>query len=445
MKRLVMYKPAAALVMLLVIVAEAGAAQVEIVVRDSGGAAARVQAPVSASVDHQQLFGQRVALDRLQLVETTDAKNEAGQAVMLQFEPASPGSLRGTLWWLMPPGPQGVRRFRPTVGTKRVPAVLSACYDEARELVEVAEGALPVLRYNHGTVPPPPEIVAHFEKNRDHPLYYARGDYIHPLFGPDGQQLTDDYSLNHPHHRGVSWSWPVVRWKDEVRDLWAVRVLPTQPGGIWARPVAIRRAAAGPVLAAIDAENVWKWADQQPIVREEVVIRAFRATQRHRFVDVEVRLTALAEGVAIGGRPGAGYGGFALRTFPAFEKRQIAMYIEPPEAAPRRAWFHLTGVFPGGKGPAGVAMFEHVTNLGYPNYPDPEGLNRVPDQYPPWRCVLPSFPGAREVPLPKGESLVLKHRLWIHPGFSSKAELADAWATYAQPPEVVLSQPRSQR
>ena len=147
----------------------------------------------------------------------------------------------------------------------------------------------------------------------------------------------------------------------------------------------------------------------------------------------------LKDDVAIGGRPKAGYGGFALRTFPTFPRRQIAMHIEPPGVQPRRAWFHLTGVFPGAKEPAGVVLLEHVSNPGYPSYPNPKGLDRIPEHYPPWRCVLPCFPGAREVPLPKGKPLVLKHRLWVHPGRVDEATVADVWAAYAQPPEAAAT------
>ena len=89
-----------------------------------------------------------------------------------------------------------------------------------------------------------------------------------------------------------------------------------------------------------------------------------------------------------------------------------------------------------GKGLAGVAMFEHVTNPGYPSYPNPDGLDRIPEKYPRWRCVLPCFPGSREVPLPKGEPLVLKHRLWIHPGEADEATVAYVWTAHAQPPKV---------
>ena len=187
---------------------------------------------------------------------------------------------------------------------------------------DVLDVGSPVLRYNHGNVPVPPGIDPSF----------LRGDYIHPLYGPDGEVLTDDYPKDHEHHRGVWWTWPVTRWKNEVRDIWWVK-------GVWSRPVAVRRSIAGNVLCEMDVENVWKWSDTDPIVREEVLLRAFAAGAAGRFVDVEVRLTGLADGVAIGGRPHGGYGGFALRAAPAAEQKIRRHTARRLRAIPaRRLW-----------------------------------------------------------------------------------------------------------
>ena len=407
-----------------------------LVVADGNGAAGRTGAPVSVDIDLATAFGATVKPEHLQLAERIDKPAQSNPTVAVQFVPDSKGSKTGKLWWLMPPGPEGPRRFQLVVAEQPAAPALASRLDRQRKAVDVTEGRLPVLRYNQGTVPPPPEIAQHFEKDRKPPLHYARGDYIHPVFGPDGEPLTDDYSMNHPHHRGICWAWPIVRWKGEARDIWAVRVLPTEPGGVWARPVSMDRIESGPVLAAIDAENVWKWGDRDPIVREQVAIRVFRQRNRCRFLDVHIRLTALADDVSIGGRPRAAYGGFNLRTFPEFDRRKIDMHVEPPEAKPRRAWFHLTGNFPGGKGLAGVALFEHVANPDYPSFPNPKTADRVAGQYPQWRTLQPAWPGDREVPLSIRRPLDLRYRLWIHPDASDEATLANIWTAYANPPTV---------
>jgi len=424
----VKYSIAIAIVLLTAAIRPATAADVTLAVTDT---AARVATPVWLEVDLAELFGRNAAPNGLELIELTGPGKPTGDPIPIQFLPRhaegdspifaprksgqSPSSERtntkGTLWWLMPPGKRGVWQFR-LRPTARAPAeTLTVKSDSAQNFFDVTEGDLPVLRYNHGTVPVPEGINAN----------YARGEYISPLYGPDGEVLTDDYPRDHPHHRGVGWSWPVTRWKDEVRDIWAVR-------GVWARPVAIRRTTGGPVVAVIEAESVWKWADQDPIVREEVVIRAFRQVDRCRFVDVEVRLTALADGVAIGGRPNAGYGGFGLRAAPA-EAREITAHADPADARPRRAWLDYSGLFAGGKGRAGVTIFEHVTNPDYPG---------ELHQYPDCNYVMPAFPGSREVPLSREKPLVLKHRLWIHPDAAAEKTQAGVWAAYAHRPLITI-------
>ena len=374
-------------------------------VTDADGTAARAGAPVSMDVDLGELLGGRAESAKLKLVELT----AADRPLPVQFEPASPQSLRGRLWWLMPPGEKGERRFRLSVGGDGGPEAMAVRFDKARKAVDVSEGDRPVLRYNHGTVPVREGIAAH----------YARGDYISPLFGLDGETLTEDYPKDHPHHRGVSWSWPVVRRGDEVRDIWAVR-------GIWARPVGECRAAGGPVAAIVGAESVWKWEDKDPIVREEVLIRAFRTNNDARYVDVEVRLTALRDTIAIGGRPKRGYGGFGLRAAPC-EDRKITAHTDQPATGPERAWIDYAGKFPGGEALSGVAVLEHATNPGYPS--------RL-HEYPGCNYVMPGFPGTEEVPLSEGKTLVLKHRLWIHRGAANEEKLAEVWASHAKPPQV---------
>jgi len=391
--------------LLLLLFQTAPAADVTLTVIDPQGAAGRIGSPVSVEVDLDQWLHEAADPARLRL----QAEGETADAIPVQFEPHGPKSRQGTLRWLMPPR---CRRFHLSVASDAPEAVMDARFNENLELVDVAESGRPVLQYNHGKVAAPAGV----------PARYARGDYISRLYGPDGELLTEDFPHDHAHHRAVGWSWPVTRFGDEVRDIWAVV-------GVWARPVKMQRVESGPVVAVIEAESVWKWGDTTPIVQEEVVIRAYRAVKQCRFVDVEVRLKALADRVAIGGRPHGGYGGFGVRAAPV-QQQKITAHVDPADSQPRRCWLDYSGLFNGGKGTAGLTIFEHVTNPGYPN---------ELKQYPPINYVMPAFPGDREVPLGKDKWLVLKHRLWIHPGGADAQKLADVWAAYANPPKVTVS------
>ncbi|MEX2594151.1 MAG: DUF6807 family protein [Anditalea sp.] len=36
---------------------------------------------------------------------------------------------------------------------------------------------------------------------------YPRANYVHPLYGLNGEVLTEDFPEDHLHHHGIFWSW----------------------------------------------------------------------------------------------------------------------------------------------------------------------------------------------------------------------------------------------
>jgi len=50
---------------------------------------------------------------------------------------------------------------------------------------------------------------------------YSRSNYLHPVFGLDGEILTEDFPTDHLHHRGIFWTWHQL-WHDSLRlsDSW---------------------------------------------------------------------------------------------------------------------------------------------------------------------------------------------------------------------------------
>jgi len=280
--------------------------------------------------------------------------------------------------------------------------------------IEIVQGDQPVLRYNYRTVEPPE---GYLDKVHAGARRYARArsDYIHPLYGPDGERLTDDWSPDHPHHRGIYWAWPEVDYRGQRGDLHALQ-------RVFARPTGKIELQSGDGFAQVEAENLWKWEDETPIVRETAVIRAHRAGEHGRYVDLTFRFAALEDGVAIARRGTDHYGGLNIRLAPVAE-HQVVLHTDPPGAEPRRNWGDSLGARPGGKGPVGLAVFQHAANPGYPG----QWI-----QYPALPWFQPTFPptGTRYV-LEKDRPLVLKYRLWIRRGGAlSPEEYARRWDEY---------------
>lgn len=256
--------------------------------------------------------------------------------------------------------------------------------DADPERYTIEDGGQPVLTYNFGTVVVPPGVSGKYA--------VARSDYVHPLFGPRGEVLTQDYSPDHPHHRGIYWAWPEVTWKGEQRDLHALQ-------GVFARPVGMVRKEASNDMACLEAENVWTWGGAEPIVREFAAITAHAARDGRRVIDFVFRFEALKPGVTIARRQQEAYGGLNLRFSPRGQQQIVATH---------RAWAALTGIPPGGKSPVSVAILQDARNPQFPG----DWI-----QYPNLNWLQPTFPAkGTAFELRPDEPLTLRFRIVVADG-----------------------------
>ncbi|MBM3880467.1 MAG: hypothetical protein FJ387_12255 [Verrucomicrobia bacterium] len=295
------------------------------------------------------------------------------------------------------------------------PVRLVARADPDSGQIEIEEGGRPVLQYNYRVVEPGEILDRVGAGNRIYAR--ARSDYIHPLYGLHGEVLTQDWSLDHPHHRGIYWAWPEVDLGAERGDLHALQ-------RVFARPTGRLGLRSGPVVAQVEAENLWLWEDREPIVRERTFIRAYRATAKGRVVDLELHFLGLKEGVTIARRGTTAYGGLNLRLAKP-ESQTIRFHADPAEANPRRAWSDLSGVFGGGVA-SGLTLLQSRDNPEYPG-------DWV--QYPELSWVQPTFPTAgTRYPLHPNRPLVLRFRLWVHAGTTPDPEwIGKLWDDWHEP------------
>jgi len=305
-------------------------------------------------------------------------------------------ALRGV--WLMPSGAAGRRQFEWRESKAAFAPVMQAARDLASGQIDITDHGKPVLRYNYKNVEPGEVLDKVTPGNRKYAL--ARGDYIHPFYGLKGEVLTRDWSIDHPHHRGIYWAWPEVDFGTNRGDLHALQK-------VFARPTGKVRLQGGPVFAEIEAENLWMWEDREPIVREQAVIRAYRATGRGRVVDLAFRFVALTDGVTLARRGMEHYGGLNVRmATPAAQ--DIFVFTDPTNTVPRRAWSDLSGVFSATGAASGLIVLQYPRNPDYPG-------DWV--QYPQLSWCQPTFPatGTRYA-LRRDKPLILRYRLLIHAG-----------------------------
>jgi hypothetical protein len=393
-------------------IGERTASGTEIAAEDAAGLYERTGAPMDCAILLPETLRRAAVQGGLFLREEGSA-----QRIPAQYDPGA-----GRLYWLMSAGKAGRRALRLVESSPAEP-LLRAAIDASSGQAMVTEAGRPVLRYNFQTLSPGELLTSISEANR----IYARprSDYIHPLYGLDGEELTKDWSLDHPHHRGIYWAWPEVDFRGERGDLHALQ-------RVFARPIGECRLQSGSVYAQIEAENRWMWEERTPIVRERAVIRVYRATPQGRCIDLTLHFTALEEDVSLARRGTDLYGGLNVR-LSAVQEQQIQFYTDPPGVYPRKAFATLRGRFAGAGQTvarfAGAGQTVALTILQHRANPDYPG-DWV--QYPELNWFQPTFPasGTRWT-LKKGQTLTLRYRLWIARTEQVDAALcADQWRVY---------------
>jgi len=194
----------------------------EVVVDDRDGTLGQMRAPVVASVKLSEAEWRAVEEGRLGLAEVGQAK----MVLPVQRFATNPANARLHLVWLMPPGPHGQRKFALKKTRPSPQPTVVARFEAASGQYDLTDAGRPVLRYNYATIEPGDFVTNVAPASR---IYaQARSDYIHPLFGLDGETLTKDWSVDHPHHRGIYWRGR--RWIGGVNAAICTRCRRSSPG-----------------------------------------------------------------------------------------------------------------------------------------------------------------------------------------------------------------------
>jgi hypothetical protein len=284
--------------------------------------------------------------------------------------------------------------------------------------LKITEGDKPVLAYNYGT------IVGENVPEKDHRR--ERACYIHPVWGLDGEVITDDFPRDHFHHHGIFWAWPHVGVGGKQYDSWVY-------GNIKQRFVRWLHQQAGPVAAVLGVENGWFVGERQ-VMTERVWVCVYRCGDGERSIDIDMFFVPNEE-TTLQGAGGKSYGGLTMR-FAVRNRGDVKITVpDGPTSGDLKetplAWADLTAAFEGAPNRSGGAVFVHPA---HPDYP-PTWLTR---HYGPL-CV--GWPGVKARTFEPGKPFRLPYRLWLHRGAGEHEALKARYDAYTASTKVAWSSP----
>jgi hypothetical protein len=317
-----------------------------------------------------------------------------------------------TFLWELMKGTGGEARFFVIKKAAEPVAPAFSFTDQERMRLTVSEAGKPVISCVYG-----------MNLEEGVPEDRRRSSYFHPVYGLDGEVLSDDFPEDHYHHRGIFWTWPQVFVGGEKYSLWDIM-------GIYQRFESWLCRQSGPVFAKLGVQNGW-YVEEKRVVDEKVWVKIYRASEMGRILDFELCWEAVDEPVTLLGSPDIkGYGGFSFR-FAPFENPVLTtaggVQAEDSNRIPF-PWADFSANFAGRPEKSGAALFDHPENIDHPNG---------------W-CLRHygfvgiAWPGVEPFVLQPGNPITARYRVLIHRDDAEEADVARAYTAYSQPPQAVL-------
>ncbi|WP_346860116.1 PmoA family protein [uncultured Draconibacterium sp.] len=247
---------------------------------------------------------------------------------------------------------------------------------------------------------------------------FSRSNYIHPLYGLNGQILTEDFPADHLHHRGVFWAWHQVWIGDkQIGDPWELVDFEQDV-------VELEFMKGASESVEIRTEVDWKSRQWRldgrivPYLKEHAKITVHPSTGTYRKIDFEISLLALVDDLKIGGSNDAkGYSGFSVRMkLPDDVKFSGKNGEVVPEvtAVKSDGFVNVSGTIGQFKGKGGIVIVDNPGNPGYPQSWILRDKNSMQNAV---------YPGNKLVPLSTTEPLVLKYSLLVYTGKMSSNKI----------------------
>ena len=240
---------------------------------------------------------------------------------------------------------------------------------------------------------------------------YERCNYIHPLWNVDGAVLTEDFPIDHLHHRGIFWAWHQV-WIDGKRigNPWELKDFDQKVIDIefWAQ----KNGSALLKTKVNWLSDQWRKNGQKlPFLEESAAITIHPQRGNYRRIDFEISLLALEKGLSVGGSEDEkGYSGFSVRMVLPDDVvfKGPGGSVEPENTAVQSPGFiNISGSMGKDGKKAGIVIVDHLSNPGYPQDWILRNKNSMQNAV---------FPGNGTVPVLSSVPLVLKYSLVVYSG-----------------------------
>jgi hypothetical protein len=293
------------------------------------------------------------------------------------------------------------------------------------DAVLLSSGNDKIMEYHYGTMLPPEGVK----------YEYRRGGFIHPLWAPTGEVLTNVQPKDHYHHYGIWNPWTHTTFEGRSIDFWNLG-----EGQGTVRFKAFSSLTEGALFGGFKAvqEHVVFYPGYEKVALNETVgVKVWNvkddADRKVWLWDFSSTLNcASASPFTINEYR---YGGFSIRATPEWNNQTSSILTS--EGKTRKDADNTTGRWMFCNGTAGGNQ-SGILFLSYPaNFNHPEPMRIWPESS---NDVFMNFHPAkdRDWNLEVGKAYTLRYRVAVYSGEMTAERAEQYWQDFANPPSVVI-------
>ena len=266
---------------------------------------------------------------------------------------------------------------------------------------------------------------------------YRRSGFIHPLWSPNGKELTRIQPLDHYHHYGIWNPWTQVEYEGDIIDFWNIN---SKQGTVrFANFISVKEGPVYSEFSALHEHVVFRKSGGEEVAMNELqTIRVYpqQKGQDYFIVDFNFRMNCATESPfkILEYR----YAGLGWRTTEKWDnKNSIVLTSEGKTRkdadGSKARWCIVEGALD--EDYAGVVMMSCPTNY---NYPEP--LRIWPEDQYKRGDMFANFCPTKDMDwmLNPGKDYFLTYRFLVYNGKTDAVKAENAWNYFAYPPEITV-------
>lgn len=288
--------------------------------------------------------------------------------------------------------------------------------------VHIQSGGKPILSYYKGKNDLPESL----DKR------YHRGGYIHPVYSPNGVELTNHLNVDlHPHHSGIWSAWTNTEFEGRTPDFWNVHQNTGRVDVVEGTTKIFEGESVVGFTSIHKLTDLSAMGDPVVALNEKWDVQVYRPGSDFYFFDLTVTQTVNTDKPLF--LPEYRYGGVGFRGHKDWNNPENMQFLTSDGLgrdghATRVNWTHIGGYSDGEL--AGITVMGHPSNFRHPQpvriHPEEPFFNFAPQQL-------------GDMSIEPGTPYKATYRFVTYDGEVNPEKLNQLWNDFAYPPGVTVS------